>query len=148
MLPIDPSAVDPEDIGEKRAVLEMEHEPAVEHVRDAFERAGFGVPVEFSPSDLLNDKLDKPAAEARSPYYVLGACNPSVADQALDVTEDIGGLFPCNVIVRQLEPGKQEVYHVSIMRIARLLGIAPDDDRWADIIDQTGAFVDEAYANL
>jgi uncharacterized protein (DUF302 family) len=148
MLPVDPTVIEPDDIGEKRAVLEMEHEQAVEHVREAFEEAGFGIPVEFSPADLLNEKLDKPPDETREPYYVLGACNPSVADKALEVTEDIGGLFPCNVIVRQLEPGRQEVYHVSIMRIARLVGIAPDDDRWADIIAETGTYVEEAYDNL
>lgn len=149
MLPIDPTALDPDDIGEKRAVLEMDHEAAVEHVRTVFEAAGFGIPVEFSPSDLLNEKLDKgDGPDARDPYYVLGACNPAVADAALDVTQDIGGLFPCNVIVRELEPGRQEIYHVSIMRIARLVGMAPDSEAWADIVAETGTYVDEAYANL
>lgn len=149
MLPVDPSTIDPEDVGEKRAVLEMEHGAAVEHVRSVFEEAGFGIPVEFSPSELLNEKLDKgEGPEARDPYYVLGACNPAVADTALDITEDIGGLFPCNVIVREIESGEQEVYHVSIMRIARLVGIAPDSEAWADVVAETGEYVDEAYANL
>lgn len=149
MLPIDPSTIDPDDIGEKRAVLDMDHEEAVEHVRTVFEDAGFGIPVEFSPSDLLNEKLEKGSGpDARDPYYVLGACNPAVADAALDVTQDIGGLFPCNVIVRELEPGRQEVYHVSIMRIARLVGLAPDSEAWDDIVAETGTYVEEAYANL
>jgi uncharacterized protein (DUF302 family) len=47
-LPINPSALDAEDIGEKRATLEMDHEEAVEHVREAFTDAGFGVATEFS----------------------------------------------------------------------------------------------------
>lgn len=144
MLPIDPTEVDPADIGEHRATLEMEHEPAIEHVRAVFTDVGFGVPVEFSPSDLLNKKVDAD----RDPHYVLGACNPDVADRALDVTPDIAGLFPCNVIVREVTPGQQEVYHVSIMRIARLAGIAPDSEEWADIVAETGAMVDEAYAAL
>ncbi|MFB6193599.1 MAG: DUF302 domain-containing protein, partial [Halobaculum sp.] len=124
-VPIDPTAVDPADYGEKRAELAMDHERAVEHVRETFLDAGFGIATEFSPSDLLNEKVDA----GRDPYYVLGACNPRMADRALDATDgEIGGLFPCNVIVRQLEPGRQEVYHVSIMRIARLLGMATDTD--------------------
>ena len=145
MLPTDPTAVDPADIGEKRATLEMDHEAAVEHVREAFADAGFGFPVEFSPSEMLNEKVDA----GRDPYYVLGACNPAVADRALDASDNrMGGLFPCNVVVWQEEPGVQTVYHVSIMRIARLTGMAPDDDEMAAIIAETGELVEEAYDNL
>lgn len=145
MLPIDPSDIDPEEYGEEQAVLAMDHEEAVEHVREAFSEAGFGFPAEFSPSELLNEKVDAD----RDPYYVLGACNPEVADRALDASDDkIGALFPCNVVVWQEEPGKQRVYHVSIMRIARLLGMAPDDEAWDDIVAETGEYVEEAFANL
>jgi len=144
-LPFDPEAVRSEDIGEERATLEMDHEAAVEHVREVFTDAGFGVPVEFSPSELLNEKVDAD----RDPYYVLGACNPAMADRALDASDKrIGALFPCNVIVWEEEPGVQTVYHVSIMRIARLVGIAPDDEAWADIVAETGEMVDEAFAAL
>jgi uncharacterized protein (DUF302 family) len=143
-LPIDPTAITDEDVGEVRAILEMDHEEATEHVREAFETAGFGVPVEFSPSALLNEKVDAD----RDPYYVLGACNPEMADRALEVAEDIGGLFPCNVIVREVDPGRQEVYHVSIMKIARLVGLAPDDEAWAEVVADTGEYVDEAFAAL
>jgi len=144
-LPIDPEAVSSGDIGEKRATLEMDHDAAVDHVRAAFEDAGFGFPAEFSPSELLNEKV----GADRDPYYFLGACNPEVADRALDASDNqIGGLFPCGVVVWQTEPGVQEVYHVSIMRIARLVGMAPDDDEWADIVATTGELVDEAFATI
>ncbi len=144
MLPIDPEEIDPEDFGEETATLEMEHREAVEHVRETCEEVGFGVPVEFSPSELLNEKVDAD----RSPYYVLGACNPRMADRALDSSLKIGGLFPCNMVVWQLEPGLQKVYHVSIMRIARLLGMAPDDQDWQMIVDETGEMVDEFFRKL
>ncbi|RRJ34207.1 DUF302 domain-containing protein [Halocatena pleomorpha] len=143
-LPIDPTAIDPETIGEKSATLRMDHEEAVKHVRETFTAEGFGVPVEFSPSDLLNEKVDAD----RDPYYVLGACNPEVADRALDETLQIGGLFPCNVVVWEREPGVQQVYHVSIMRIARLLGMAPDTEEWDEIIADTGELAETAMANL
>ncbi|WP_158855634.1 DUF302 domain-containing protein [Halorhabdus sp. CUG00001] len=144
-LPIDPTEIDPADIGQERATLEMAHEEAIEHVRTAFTDAGFGVATEFSPSELLNEKIDAD----RDPYHVLGACNPTIADRTLDATEGrIGGLFPCNVVIHEIEPGVQEVYHVSIMRIARLVGLAPDDEQMAEIIDETGEFVEEAYGNL
>ena len=140
-LPIDPETLDPEDFGEKQAVLEMDHEEAIEHVREVCEDIGFGIPVEFSPSELLNEKVDAD----RDPYYVLGACNPNIADQALDETMKIGGLFPCNMIVWQEEPGRQRVYHLSIMKVARLLGTAPDNEAWDDIIDTTGDLTEEAF---
>jgi len=144
-LPIDPRQIDPEDIGEKQSTLEMGHEEAIEHVRDVFTDAGFGVPVEFSPSEMLNEKVDA----GRDPYYVLGACNPEVADRALDATDNkLGALMACNVVIWEEEPGKQVVYHVSIMRVARLVGMAPDNEEMADIVADTGELVDEAFENL
>jgi len=144
-LPIDPSQIDPEHIGEQQTTLEMSHEDAIEHVRNVFTDAGFGVPVEFSPSEMLNEKIDAD----RDPYYVLGACNPEVADRALDATDnELGALMACNVVIWEEEPGQQRVYHVSIMRIARLVGMAPDNEEMADIVADTGEIVDEAFRNL
>ena len=144
-LPIDPTQLDDEDVGVKRTTLDMDHEAAVEHVRETFLDAGFGIPVEFSPSELLNEKVDAD----RDPYYVLGACNPAVADRALNATDNrMGGLFPCNVVVWEEEPGTQTVYHASIMRIARLVGLAPDDETMADIVADTGALAEEAFEAL
>ncbi|ELY46469.1 DUF302 domain-containing protein [Natronorubrum tibetense] len=145
MLPIDPTQIDPDDIGQTQTVLEMDHEEAIEHVREVFTDAGFGVPVEFSPSKLLNEKVDAD----RDPYYVLGACNPAVADRALEASDgELGALFPCNVVVWEEEPGRQRVYHVSIMRIARLVGITPDDEEMAEIVAETGELVDAAFEEL
>ena len=144
-LPFDPAAVDPEDFGENQATVAMDHEEAIEHVRSVCKAAGFGVPVEFAPSEMLNKKI----AADRDPYYVLGACNPMIADRALDATDKrIGGLMPCNMIVWQEEPGLQRVYHVSIMKIARLLGMAADDEEMDSIIEDTGRMVEAVFDEL
>ena len=143
--PFDPAAVDPEDFGEKQATLEMDHAEAIEHVRAVCTDAGFGIPVEFSPSEMLNEKVDAD----RDPYYVLGACNPAIADRALDATDNqLGALMPCNMIVWQEEPGLQRVYHVSIMKIARLLGMVVDDEEMESIIDDTGEMVEAVFEQL
>ncbi len=142
--PIDPTRIGPDDIGEHAVELEMGHKEAIEFVREVCQEEGFGVPVEFSPSELLAEKVDAD----RAPYYVLGACNPAMADRALDETPDIGALFPCNMIVRELEPGRQEVYHVSIMRIARLVGMAPDSEEWGAIVAETGRMVEATFDRL
>jgi uncharacterized protein (DUF302 family) len=144
-LPIDPTQVSPADVGEEQVRLEMGHEEAIEFVRECCLETGFGIPVEFSPSELLNEKVDAD----RDPYYVLGACNPNMADRALDASEKrIGALFPCNVVIWEEEPGLQCIYHVSIMRVARLVGMAPDDGAWADIIVDTAELVDDLFALL
>ncbi len=144
-LPIDPTAIDPADIGEEQATVELPHEEAIELVREECLAAGFGIPVEFSPSELLNEKVDA----GRDPYYVLGACNPSMADRGLDASEKrLGALFPCNMVIWEEAPGIQRVYHVSIMRIARLVGMAPEDDTWQGIVEDTGAIVDEFFDSL
>ncbi len=144
-LPFDPATLDPDDFGEKRATLAMDHEAAIEHVREACAEEGFGFPVEFSPSDMLNEKIDAD----RDPYYVLGACNPAMADRALDATGGrIGALFPCNMVIQQEEPGRQLVYHVSIMKLARLLGFPTDDEAMDAVIEETGEMVEAVYDRL
>ncbi|QSG03768.1 DUF302 domain-containing protein [Natranaeroarchaeum sulfidigenes] len=144
-LPYDPAELTDDDIGEKRATLEMDHEEAIELVREVCAEVGFGIPVEFSPSELLNEKVDAD----RDPYYVLGACNPAIANRALDVTKSIGGLFPCNMIVWEEEPGKQVVYHVSIMKLAKLSGmVPPDSEEWEAILDETGEMTSEAFEKI
>ncbi len=143
-LPFDPAVLDAADIGEEVAVLEMDHEPAIEYVREICLEEGFGIPVEFSPSELLNEKVDAD----RDPLYVLGACNPEMADRALDETLDIATLFPCNMVIREVAPGVQEVHHVSIMRIARLTGMAPENQAWDQIVRDTGELVDATFERL
>ncbi|WP_252700545.1 DUF302 domain-containing protein [Natronosalvus vescus] len=143
-LPIDPATIDPDDIGEKQVVLELDHEEAIERVRAVCTDVGFGIPVEFSPSELLNEKVDAD----RDPYYVLGACNPAIANRALEETMQIGGLFPCNIVIWEEEPGRQRVYHLSIMRVAQLLGIAPENDAWDGILAKTGELTAETFERL
>jgi len=144
-LPFDPAEIDPDDFGEKQATLSMTHEDAIEHVRSVCADVGFGIPVEFSPSELLNEKVDA----GRDPYYVLGACNPNMADRALDATDkQIGALFPCNMVIWQEEPGVQRVYHLSIMKVARLLGMSTDDNELDAIIDETSEMVESFFDQL
>ena len=143
-LAFDPSKIDSDDIGEEQTTLSMAHDEAIEHVRETAESVGFGVPVEFSASTMLNEKVDAD----RDPYYVLGACNPEMANRALDETLKQGALFPCNFVVWEEEPGVQRVYHVSIMKIGRLIGIAPDNDAWADIVEDTGELVEAFFEEL
>lgn len=73
---------------------------------------------------------------------------PAVADRALDQSLKQGALFPCNFVIWEEEPGRQRVYHASIMKIGRLVGLAPDNDAWEGIVAETGRLVEAFYDEL
>jgi uncharacterized protein (DUF302 family) len=98
-------------------------EVALERVKNAFSREGFGVVAEIDFRDTLERKLDKDIG----PYRVLEICNPMLADRILALDRAAGLLMPCKVAIWQ--EGKDAV--VAALRpeaaaaIAGLEGLAP-----------------------
>ncbi len=78
---------------------------AVERTIEALKKAGFGVITEIDVKDTLKKKLD---VDFRN-YRILGACNPRMAREALEIEDKVGTMLPCNVIVQDAGAGKTEV---------------------------------------
>ena len=70
-------------------------------LRNALMDVGFGIITEIDVQKTFKEKLDIDYIK----YRILGACNPTLAKQALDRQPEVGMLLPCNVIFWENEDG-------------------------------------------
>lgn len=86
-------------------LLTLDFEGAVTRVTQALKNEGFGIITEIDMTKTLKSKI---GVEFR-PYRILGACNPSLAYEALKLEDKVGTMLPCNVVVQELASGQIEV---------------------------------------
>jgi uncharacterized protein (DUF302 family) len=85
--------------------LSVPFDGAMSRTMAALQAEGFGVLTEIDVKETLKKKLD---VDFRR-YRILGACNPALAYEALQLEDKVGTMLPCNVIVQESGDGATEV---------------------------------------
>ncbi len=127
--------------GYKRRLEGATFDQAVKKVTAALKEEGFGVLTQIDVKDTLKNKL---GVEFRQ-YVILGACNPSLAREALTADPQIGLLLPCNVVLQEDSQGNVIVsiadpkVMFTIFDNASLIHIAEEaDTRLRRVMDSLG----------
>lgn len=115
-------------------------ENAITRVTEELQKEGFGVLTEIDVKATLKKKLDID----KRPYTILGACNPVLANQAIDAEPDIGLLLPCNVLVREEEDGSVTVAFMDPSAVLQLV----QQDGIADLAGQVKAKLERVRDGL
>lgn len=101
----------------------------VPRVREALAEQGFGVLTEIDMTATMKQKRGIDIED----FLILGACNPELAQRALDIDRRVGVLLPCNVAVRATTDGADTM--VQLMS-PQLLAAVTDNPDLAPIAEE------------
>lgn len=124
---------------QKSVTTALPYADAVATVRAALTEQGFGVITEIDMQATLHTKIGADI----DPYVILGACNPTLAHQALQTDPRVGVLLPCNVTVAQTDTGTR----VSIMDPAVMTAF-DSTDALAGVAAEAATRLDAVLATL
>ena len=85
--------------------LRMPFDDVVALATEALKTEGFGIITQIDVKETLKQKLGVEFAA----YRILGACNPKLAYEALQMENKVGTMLPCNVVIRDAGNGNTEV---------------------------------------
>jgi uncharacterized protein (DUF302 family) len=91
-------------------------EEALQKVKEAIPKSGFGLLMEIDLQKKIKEKLRKDMGK----YCILGICNPTLAFESLSAEIEIGLLLPCNIIVYEK---KGEVFIATILPTRIMQGL-------------------------
>ena len=119
--------------------LDLSYGDAVTRTREALAEQGFGVLTEIDVQATVKDKL----GQDMEPYVILGACNPQLAHQALEIDREIGALLPCNVVVREQDGGS-----TVLILDPQIMATLPGRDELQPVADEASRRMDAVLASL
>ncbi|MGD2072114.1 MAG: DUF302 domain-containing protein [Candidatus Thorarchaeota archaeon] len=123
-----------------RKQVSYSFDEAIAKVEQACKEEGFGLLLTKNVDDIFKKKL---GLEDYPRFTFILACAPQLAKAALDISKDVGTLFPCSFVVYE-EESKIFVMHASIMKAAAETGLAPKD-AMAPVIEMTGKRVHKVW---
>jgi len=85
--------------------LPIGFDEAVRRTTEALKQEGFGIITEIDVKQTLKAKI---GVDFRN-YRILGACNPKLAHEALQLEDKIGTMLPCNVVVQEISSNESEI---------------------------------------
>ena len=97
--------------------VDMSFEQAIERVSDTLKEEGFGVLFRVDIHEKMKEKL---GVDFKN-YAILGACNPGIAYQSLQMEPNLGLLLPCNVVVYE-DDGKTVVAAIDAKKMLSIVG--------------------------
>ena len=103
------------------AMLPISFGEALERAEEALKQEGFGIISRIDIQDALKTKI---GVDYR-PYTILGACNPTLAYEALQIEDKVGTMLPCNVVVQELGP--RQIEGAAIDPVASMQAIENDE---------------------
>ena len=82
-------------------IINLDFKDVNDKIRSSLMDVGFGIITEIDVKKTFKEKLDIHYER----FQILGACNPSLAHEALSIEKEIAMFMPCNVVFWENEDG-------------------------------------------
>ncbi|AEV97215.1 hypothetical protein A4D02_17385 [Niastella koreensis] len=120
--------------------LQIGFQEAINKVTDELKKEGFGI---ITVIDLKEKFKEKVGVDFRR-YTILGACNPKIAYEAVQLEDKIGVMLPCNILVQEHENSEVEVSAINPMNA---MGIV-NNERLSSLANEIGQKLQKVIANI
>ena len=109
-------------------------------VREELIKVGFGILTEINIKDAFKLKLDLDYKH----YKILGACNPTLAHQALDSENLIGILMPCNILIIDNEDESIKIVFPYAKNLLEITG----NNNILELSEEVDILLKKAFSNI